>query len=373
MKQIYLIFLVLVFSLKVASVFCPCGADAEGACYDSCSPDKISEIPLDRISQLTPEQVAKYFDYLTSAQRIFLTSDQLAQIDPSRYGVLSQYNQQALVSALQSQGYSIKNLEGDLDDAHFEGNILVIGQNLFDAKTGNQIIVEANSDGTITFSNNNPTSPISFTNAEGIFFSKGELSVRKADYLVYHGSTSKKVQMFRAITTTFSVDYAERVSIEGINFDFIKNSSFTISDKNLVSVSITCDMNNTITKIKNIIPLSSEYFNIYCDKDDFYTLNYRKDKDTIEFISRNGTHINFFGVSSNITFNSTDDVSYFAITKEDPPKYFSKGGIVSFISIPFIEQIMGNCDISEANIDSVKGFTRVVLRPCLSIICPGDS
>ena len=92
------------------------------------------------MGQASPQEVAAHFDMLNQEKRAQLSSEQLSEViaqkSPSTLGDLSQYNPVALAQALQSQGYDVSRLGGNIAGARFEGNTLVIGNSHFDAKTG---------------------------------------------------------------------------------------------------------------------------------------------------------------------------------------------------------------------------------------------
>ena len=110
-------------------------------CYNRDNPPtSAAEMQQLVITSVPPNFVAQHPDWLSPEQRSQLSQQQLQEIikqnSPQALGDLGQYDSVALAQALQSQGYDVSRLGGNIAGARFEGNTLVIGNSHFDAKTG---------------------------------------------------------------------------------------------------------------------------------------------------------------------------------------------------------------------------------------------
>ena len=334
-----------------------------------------SQIPPNQVNTIPPENVN--LNQLDSSQRQQLTQDQLFSImsrdGTNSLGDLGNYNSASLSQALQSAGYEISNLHGNLNGAKFEGNSLVLpDESKYDAKSGQKIDLEVASDGTTkSFSNNNG---ISFFNAKGVNYNGLSLTIASADSVSWFGATSTKIIDFAGESGTFSVKSADRVIVETMTFDKIINSVFSVSNGNLLSAGIECAKNNSKTKFPNLISGTSNFITSNCDDSGKYSVAYRENANEIVFNLSENMSILFAGAYANITFNASRGASL--IIKPNGA-FAVKNGILSYITPTFTEQLEGNCgDYSLVDLDFSSGFLKLALMPFNNyqtgvFICPG--
>jgi len=211
-----------------------------------------------------------------------------------------------------------------------------------------------------------------FINAEGVSFSPNAFEIEKADSVSYEGSTSTKVIKYVAETGKFKVNSADRVIIETIVFDKIKNSTFILKDGKLISADVVSDKINNSVKIPNLIPQSSQYIEVNYNLNSSFGVNYRKEPDKIEFrLDENNSII--FADANNISFTSYSNDSYFAIIKDVPPIYRIKKGILNYSTNETIEQLESTCGLSDVNINFIVGFIKLMLSPRnVTVLCSGS-
>jgi len=358
---------ILIFLLMLQIVYAPCETRQDGTLQ--CEP----------ITDMPSNEVINQWNALTSEQRASLSEPQLAAViqqqTPQALGDLGQYstNREALISALQSSGYDINNLNGDLNGVNFEGNTLVIGNSKFDAKTGKPFDIEVAGDDSIKSFSTNDNS-VSFFNAKGVIYSAGQLTIASADSVSWFGATTNQVLNFAGQSGTFSIQSADRVIVETMTFDKIINSIFKVSNGNLISASIECNKNNSQTTFPSLVAGTSNSITSTCGENQKYSIAYREKADEHVFNATENITLFLKGNYANITFKASNGSSLII----RPNGIFEvKNGILSFIAPTFTEQLEGNClDYSAVQIDFANGFLKTTLFPFSDyrtgiFICPG--
>jgi hypothetical protein len=208
-------------------------------------------------------------------------------------------------------------------------------------------------------------------NAEGVTFSQNAFEIEKADSVTYEGSTSTKVVKFKMESGTFRVNSADLVIVETITFSKIKNSTFVLKNQKLESASVTSDKANNSVKFPNLVTGSSQYISVNYDLDKSFGINYRTERDKVDFRLDEGIDLLLLN-SRNISFTSYDN-STFTIIGNRPPIYRFKNGVLNYSSSETTEQLESTCGLSEANIDLALGFVRTALSPAnITVLCSGS-
>jgi hypothetical protein len=339
--------------------------------YDSDSPPTTTE-DWNKIepSSIPPEDVNKYFDKLSTTQKSKLSSNQLAAVDITKYGDLGQYDTTALKMALGQKGFNIQSLQGDLTGAKIEGNNLILADgSSIDLKSTNQVSVET-SGGEITYLSDSRGTIL--INAENVHYSSSAITVANADSITYEDAEARAVVDFTAETGTFSVGKANIVIVERlIVFDKIKNGTFVLQNGKLMSASVTSDKANNSVKFPNLVTGSSQYISVNYDLDKSFGINYRTERDKVDFRLDEGIDLLLLN-SRNISFTSYDN-STFTIIGNRPPIYRFKNGVLNYSSSETTEQLESTCGLSEANIDLALGFVRTALSPAnITVLCSGS-
>ncbi len=308
-----------------------------------------THIPADRINEVPADKLD--FDVLSG--------EQLGEVTPEQW---------------QESGHDVSSIQGDTDEADVEGDQLKLPDgSSYALNSGSNIDLEIAADGTTkSFSNN---AGVSFFNARGVSYSSARLTVVQADSISWFGATTNKVYNFEGQSGTFKIDSADRVIVETMAFDKIKDSVFDISEGNLISAEVTYTKNNSETTFINLIDGSADSIEVLSDAEEGYFVSYREEDNAITFNATEGILIIFPGIYSKITFNSTSNESSLIIKPDGT--FEVKQGILSFISGTFTEQLEGNClGYSVAGVDFRDGFKRTVLLPFKDystgvFICPG--
>ncbi len=113
-------------------------------------------------------------------------------------------------------------------------------------------------------------------NAKGVKSTRTTLKVDHADTITVGDTTFTNVNNFTTDFVTFSLASADVVIAETMVFNKIKNSSFTLSNNQLISAKIQSQIDNNTFKFPNLIPASSKFIEVKADKDESFSINYRK-------------------------------------------------------------------------------------------------
>jgi hypothetical protein len=103
LKLLIYLFIFFSFLNLVLATECLCGRNKDADACNPCTQQDLAQKTPTEISQASPEETTQYFDSLNADQRKALTADQLAAIDPAKYGDLGQYNPAALKGALEKK------------------------------------------------------------------------------------------------------------------------------------------------------------------------------------------------------------------------------------------------------------------------------
>ena len=177
-------------------------------------------------------------------------------------------------------------------DAKIEGGKIVSGS--IDTGNGNwQNVQDASistTETTMSFTTYATITPATtagtttLVNAKGVRSTRTSLTVAHADSVSVGGTTFTNVNNFTTNFVTFSLDSADTAIAETMVFNKIENSSFTLSNNQLISAKIQSQIDNNTFKFPNLIPQSSKFIEVNADKGQSFSINYRKTTDKGECV-----------------------------------------------------------------------------------------
>lgn len=176
-------------------------------------------------------------------------------------------------------GTQVKVTNGEIDGSKIKADSVELLQgNIQDVEgliiTREETTIEKTTYATITPTTASGTTTL--VNANNIRLTRTELYVAHADTITVGDTTFTNVNDFRTDFVVFEVDSADVVIAETMVFNKIKNSSFSLSNNQLISAKIQSQINNNTFKFPNLIPLSSKFIEVKADKDESFFINYRK-------------------------------------------------------------------------------------------------
>ena len=310
------------------------------------------------ITTVNPSDIPTIFDKRSETQKQGLTGEQLSQVDQSKWGDLTQYNPNSAREAINRRtGSNIQSISGDLSNTKLEGNNLVsVGPDGKKVSIPTSDIISFNRDSNGI---DVETTSTKAEDASGMEVSNDKIeipSAKSADYNNILSSTD--VQDFK-VTLSNSGDVVEVKSASKIES---KGSVFSNIIDSLVSLTKTSIAGGKIksAKEKNNATVASNGAN--------YTISYNKDQSfgfisagITEFILNEGMTL----TSGNIEFEATSNNSVLRIINKT---YFVKNGILNYTTQYSTEQLEGQCEFS--NVEINNRFAIVKLSPTITL-CSG--
>ena len=137
--QVILVQLLLVISLVSAEYvgFNPDTWNYNTDPYDKLNAPQVHQLD---IAQVPDTKIPVVFDKLSDQQKQQLSGPQLSQIPDTQLGNLGQYNPSSLSQSLQSKGYDVAELRGDLNGATIQNQQITLADgSTYDLKRGKRL------------------------------------------------------------------------------------------------------------------------------------------------------------------------------------------------------------------------------------------